>query len=177
MTSPGPGDPDNPVPALGDVPEQRGRRGAAARPLNRRGGRNRSDAPRPEGEAGEPRPEGNGRKPPSRRCPAARWCAGCPPGSEADGEPRPRREGGAPAPKGASGAKAVAAATGAAAVARPAKAVPAPHLPLPAHSSYPFVIEIQPTMSSIPQQLCPAPAGSLRAAAGPAHGLRPQPGV
>ena len=60
MTSPGPGDADNSVPALGDVPEQRGRRGAAARPLNRRGGRGRSDTPKDganPGEAGELRPE------------------------------------------------------------------------------------------------------------------------
>ncbi|MCI1187802.1 Signal peptidase-like protein [Hymenobacter sp. DH14] len=98
MTSPGPGDGDNPVPALGDVPEQRGRRGAAARPLNRRGGRGRSDAPRdgaasaPEG-SGEARPE-SGR---NRRGDAPRRgdAAGAPPRPAAEGgEARPRREGG-----------------------------------------------------------------------------------
>ena len=87
MTSPGPGDVDNPVPALGDVPEQRGRRGAAARPLNRRNGRGRSDAPGSEAgdgtapkNPGEPRPEGG-----RNRRPAAEG-----------GEPRPRREGAEP---------------------------------------------------------------------------------
>ena len=98
MTSPGPGDPDNPVPALGDVPEQRGRRGAAARPLNRRGGRGRSDAPRdgaapaPES-GGESRPEG-GR---SRRSDTPRRddAAGTPPRSAAEGGER-RPEGGTP---------------------------------------------------------------------------------
>ncbi|WP_226163310.1 PSP1 domain-containing protein [Hymenobacter terricola] len=96
MTSPGPGDPDNPTPALGDVPEQRGRRGAAARPLNRRSGRARSsDTPRPEGEAGEPRPEGSGR---NRRPEGPRRSdstATPKPAAEGGGkgEPRPRREG------------------------------------------------------------------------------------
>jgi len=92
MTSPGPGDADNPVPALGDVPEQRGRRGAAARPLNRRGGRGRSDTPRPDAKegagpapAGEPRPEGSGRP---RHPEGPRNADGTP-----TGEPRPRREG------------------------------------------------------------------------------------
>ena len=95
MTSPGPGDPDNPVPALGDVAEQRGRRGAAARPLNRRGGRSRSDTPRdgasPAPEGGEARPEG-GR---NRRSDAPRRgdAAGTPPRPAAEGgEPQPRRE-------------------------------------------------------------------------------------
>ena len=95
MTSPGPGDPDNPVPALGDVAEQRGRRGAAARPLNRRGGRSRSDTPRdgasPAPEGGEARPEG-GR---NRRSDAPRRgdAAGTPPRPTAEGgEPQPRRE-------------------------------------------------------------------------------------
>ena len=104
MTSPGPGDPDNPVPALGDVPEQRGRRGAAARPLNRRGGRGRSDTPRPEGgnpgEAGEARPEGgrnrrpepkDGASPGPRRADST---AAPRPSAEGGGEPRPRRDGG-----------------------------------------------------------------------------------
>ena len=104
MTSPGPGDPDNPVPALGDVPEQRGRRGAAARPLNRRGGRGRSDTPRPDGgnpgEAGEARPEGgrnrrsepkDGASPGPRRADST---AAPRPNAEGSGEPRPRREGG-----------------------------------------------------------------------------------
>ena len=107
MTSPGPGDPDNPVPALGDVPEQRGRRGAAARPLNRRNSRGRSDTPRSDakdgatpGEAGQPRPEGgrNRRSEPkdgagqsSRRADAS---ATPRPPAEGSGEPRPRREGG-----------------------------------------------------------------------------------
>ena len=81
-----------------DAPEQRGRRGAAARPLNRRGGRSRSDAPRdgaapaPEG-GSEGRPEG-GR---NRRGDAPRRgdAAGTPPRPEAEGgEARPRREGG-----------------------------------------------------------------------------------
>ena len=103
MTSPGPGDQDNPVPALGDVPEQRGRRGAAARPLNRRGGRNRSDSPRAEGEAGPPRPEakeGDGQGGRNRRPDGPRRgdsTAGAAPGPAAEGtasEPRPRREGG-----------------------------------------------------------------------------------
>ena len=94
MTSPGPGDPDNPVPALGDVPEQRGRRGAAARPLNRRGGRGRGEVPRdgaapaPDG-GGEGRPEG-GR---NRRGDAPRPAAD-------GGEARPRREAGEPRPEG-----------------------------------------------------------------------------
>ncbi|WP_310394580.1 regulatory iron-sulfur-containing complex subunit RicT [Hymenobacter sp.] len=100
MTSPGPGDPDNPAPALGDVPEQRGRRGAAARPLNRRGGRGRGDTPRSEpkegpspGEAGEPRPDGGRNRRPegSRRSDAN---AAPRPAAEGGGEPRPRREGG-----------------------------------------------------------------------------------
>jgi cell fate regulator YaaT (PSP1 superfamily) len=102
MTSPGPGDLDNPVPALGDVPEQRGRRGAAARPLNRRGGRGRSDAPRPEGEAGEPRPEGgrNRRSEPKDgasqgpRRPEANADGTPRPPAENGGEPRQRQEGG-----------------------------------------------------------------------------------
>ena len=95
MTSPGPGDADNPVPAQGDTAEQRGRRGAAARPSNRRGGRNRTDAPRPEGEAGEPRSEGSrNRRPDSPR--RADSTAGATPRPTAEGpnEPRPRREGG-----------------------------------------------------------------------------------
>lgn len=102
LTSPGPGDAENPTPALGDTAEQRGRRGAAARPLNRRGGRGRGDSARPEGEAGTARPEGSGRNrrseprdghPPRRNegnpekaRPAAEAGAG--------GEPRPPREGG-----------------------------------------------------------------------------------
>ena len=99
MTSPGPGDAENPVPALGDVPEQRGRRGAAARPLNRRGGRGRSDTPRSEakdgtspGEAGEVRPEGgrNRRSDSPRRTDAS---APARPAAEGGSEPRPRREG------------------------------------------------------------------------------------
>jgi cell fate regulator YaaT (PSP1 superfamily) len=102
MTSPGPGDADNPVPALGDTAEQRGRRGAAARPLNRRGGRNRSDAPRdgasPEGSS-ESRPEG-GR---NRRSDAPRrgddGTATPRPAAEG-GEARPRREGGERRPEG-----------------------------------------------------------------------------
>ena len=103
MTSPGPGDSDNPVPALGDVAEQRGRRGAAARPLNRRGGRSRSDTPRegaaPAPEGGEARPDG-GR---SRRSDAPRRgdAAGTPPRPAAEGgEPRPRREAGERRPEG-----------------------------------------------------------------------------
>ena len=93
MTSPGPGDVDNPVPALGDVPEQRGRRGAAARPLNRRNGRGRSDTPRPEGEASEPRLEGgrNRRTEPPRRSDAD---ATLRPAAEGGGEAQPRREAG-----------------------------------------------------------------------------------
>ena len=101
MTSPGPGDADNSVPALGDVPEQRGRRGAAARPLNRRGGRGRNEgSPRPEprngagaGESDTPRPDaGRGRRPDVERRPAADPTA---PRSTTEGrEARPRREGG-----------------------------------------------------------------------------------
>lgn len=105
MTSPGPGDPDHQVPALGDVPEQRGRRGAAARPLNRRGGRGRGDAPRSEpkdggaspspspGEAGETRPEGGrNRRSDSPRRPDA--TPNATPRSAAEGsEPQDRREG------------------------------------------------------------------------------------
>ena len=60
---PAPAAPDVPrevtgPPTAGDTaPEQRGRRGAAARPLNRRNGRGRSaNGARSEGEAGEPRP-------------------------------------------------------------------------------------------------------------------------
>ena len=82
------------APAGGEAPEQRGRRGAAARPLNRRNSRGRGDAPRPEGEAGEPRPEGSGR---SRRSEAPRRPdAAATPRPPADGstEPRPPREGG-----------------------------------------------------------------------------------
>ena len=103
MTSPGPGDLDNPVPALGDVPEQRGRRGAAARPLNRRSGRGRSDTPRPEpkdgasqGEAGEPRPEGAGRnrRPEGPKRPEANADGTPRPPAEGGSEPRPAREGG-----------------------------------------------------------------------------------
>ncbi|WP_426058672.1 PSP1 domain-containing protein [Hymenobacter sp. B1770] len=101
MTSPGPADIDNPVPALGDVPEQRGRRGAAARPLNRRGGRNRSDAPRNEGT--EPRPEpkdgaapgARPRRPEGPRRPDANTPSGPPrPAAEGSGEPHPRRDAG-----------------------------------------------------------------------------------
>ena len=95
MTSPGPGDADNPVPALGDTAEQRGRRGAAARPSNRRGGRNRTDAPRPEGEADAPRPEGTrNRRPDSPRRADSTAGATPRPAAEGTGEPRPRREGG-----------------------------------------------------------------------------------
>ena len=105
MTSPGPGDADNPVPALGDVPEQRGRRGAAARPLNRRGGRGRDGTPRDgstPGEAGEARPEGNrnrrseprsGASQPSRRADATPDATPRPAAEEGN-EPRPRRENG-----------------------------------------------------------------------------------
>ena len=65
------------------APEQRGRRGAAARPLNRRSGRGRTpDGPRPEGEAGDnrradsprppraERPDGSRRNPNSDAAPA-----------------------------------------------------------------------------------------------------------
>ena len=52
-----------PPPAAEGQPEQRGRRGAAARPLNRRGGRGRDagegSAPRPAGSAPEARPRRN----------------------------------------------------------------------------------------------------------------------
>jgi cell fate regulator YaaT (PSP1 superfamily) len=85
--------------------EQRGRRGAAARPLNRRGGRGRNGEPRPDtkeggtpGEAnpnsGENRRQGGGR--PERANPP-RNADGTPPNrpaGEAGGEPRTRREGG-----------------------------------------------------------------------------------
>ncbi len=106
MTSPGPGDAENPVPALGDVPEQRGRRGAAARPLNRRGGRGRSDTPRPDAKdgtnPGEARPDakdganqGGGRNRPRRGSDANTDANATPrPPGEGSNEPRPRREGG-----------------------------------------------------------------------------------
>jgi len=106
MTSPGPGDAENPVPALGDVPEQRGRRGAAARPLNRRGGRGRSDTPRPDAKdgtnPGEARPDakeganqGGGRNRPRRGGDASTDANATPrPAGEGSTEPRPRREGG-----------------------------------------------------------------------------------
>ena len=98
MTSPGPGDVDNPVPALGDVPEQRGRRGAAARPLNRRGGRGRSDTPKDgtsPGEAGEARSEGGrNRRSDSPRRSDANANATPRPAPEGGGEPKPLREGG-----------------------------------------------------------------------------------
>ena len=106
MTSPGPGDVENPVPALGDVPEQRGRRGAAARPLNRRGGRGRSDTPRPDAKdgtnPGEARPDakeganqGGGRNRPRRGGDASTDANATPrPAGEGSTEPRPRREGG-----------------------------------------------------------------------------------
>jgi len=92
MTSPGPGDADHPTPALGDTAEQRGRRGAAARPLNRRGGRNRGpDAPRPEGDAaGSPRSESSRGRRPERDPNAPPRAAG--EGGEG-GEPRPRPDG------------------------------------------------------------------------------------
>ena len=108
MVSSGYETPDSGAPASGDAPEQRGRRGAAARPLNRRNGRGRSDAPRSEpkdgasqGEAGEPRtepkdgaPQGGGRnrRPDSSR----RTDASAAPRPKADGSPesRPPREGG-----------------------------------------------------------------------------------
>ncbi|MDO7849345.1 regulatory iron-sulfur-containing complex subunit RicT [Hymenobacter sp. M29] len=94
MTSPGPGDADNTVPALGDTPEQRGRRGAAARPLNRRGGRGRDGAPRSNAKDGaaptgssEPRPEGGRNRRPNAE----------------GGESRPRREGSEPRAEGSGG--------------------------------------------------------------------------
>ena len=102
---------DAPAPAEGatDAPagaaetgEQRGRRGAAARPLNRRGGRGRSDAPRdgaaPAEGSGEARPEG-GR---NRRSDAPRRGDGTstPRPAAEGGEARPRREGGERRPEG-----------------------------------------------------------------------------
>jgi len=94
MTSPGPGDTENPTPALGDTAEQRGRRGAAARPLNRRGGRGRGDSARPEGDAGATRPDGGGRnrRPEGSRRPDADPNAA--PRAAGSGEPKPPREGG-----------------------------------------------------------------------------------
>ena len=88
----------------GETAEQRGRRGAAARPLNRRGGRGRSEAPRdgaaPASESGgDARPEsGRNRRPESaRRGEApARPAAD---GSGAEARP-PRREGGERRPEG-----------------------------------------------------------------------------
>jgi cell fate regulator YaaT (PSP1 superfamily) len=106
MTSPGPGDAENPVPALGDVPEQRGRRGAAARPLNRRGGRGRSDTPRTDAKdstnPGEARPDakdganqGGGRNRPRRGGDNNTDASATPrPAGEGSNEPQPRREGG-----------------------------------------------------------------------------------
>ena len=82
--------------------EQRGRRGAAARPLNRRGGRGRTDAPRdgaaPAEGSGEARPEG-GR---NRRSDAPRRGdgIGTPRPAAEGGEARPRREGGERRPEG-----------------------------------------------------------------------------
>lgn len=88
LTSPAPGDSPGPGPALGDGTEQRGRRGAAARPLNRRGSRGRTDVLRPEGEAGEARPEaGRPRRPDALP-------GGLPRPTAEGGAPRPRREGG-----------------------------------------------------------------------------------
>ncbi|GAA4367072.1 hypothetical protein GCM10023185_38620 [Hymenobacter saemangeumensis] len=90
MTSPGPGDVDHLVPALGDVPEQRGRRGQAARPSNRRGGRSRGEGARAEGEGSEVRIPREPREPRADHRPdpatAPRSKA------EASGEPRPRSE-------------------------------------------------------------------------------------
>ena len=82
------------TPGPADATEQRGRRGAAARPLNRRGSRGRSDAPRdgatPAEGSGEARPEG-GR---NRRGDAPRR------GGDADGTaPRPAAEGGEARPR------------------------------------------------------------------------------
>jgi cell fate regulator YaaT (PSP1 superfamily) len=103
LISTGSGNAEASTPASGEAAEQRGRRGAAARPLNRRGGRGgRGDAPRPEGEAGEPRPEGGGR---NRRSEpregtgqnARRGEAGgdtARPTGETSGEPKAQREGG-----------------------------------------------------------------------------------
>ena len=83
-------------PAADESAEQRGRRGAAARPSNRRGGRSRdgregregrdSNAPRPEGTA-EPRPEGGRNRPP--RQPDANAV----PRPEGEAGNRPPREG------------------------------------------------------------------------------------
>ena len=102
MTSPGPGDAENPAPALGDVPEQRGRRGAAARPLNRRGGRGRGTEGRegnPPSDGAEPRSEsreggGRSRRPDVNATPRA---------AGEGGEVLPRREGGERGAEGAGG--------------------------------------------------------------------------
>ncbi|MFD1469953.1 regulatory iron-sulfur-containing complex subunit RicT [Hymenobacter caeli] len=78
------------------APEQRGRRGAAARPLNRRNGRGRAeggrpDAPRPEGEAGaDRRPDGN-RPPRAERPEGPRRNPDAP--ARPPGEAGPPREG------------------------------------------------------------------------------------
>jgi cell fate regulator YaaT (PSP1 superfamily) len=67
-------------PAADGTAEPRGRRGAAARPSNRRGGRSRDDnAPRPEG-AAEPRPDGGRNRPPRQ--------------PDANAAPRPESEAG-----------------------------------------------------------------------------------
>ena len=79
-----------------ETAEPRGRRGAAARPLNRRGGRGRSDAPRdgaaPAEGGAEARPEGSR----NRRSDAPRRGegSGTPRPAAEGGEARPRREGG-----------------------------------------------------------------------------------
>ena len=75
------------------APEQRGRRGAAARPLNRRSGRGRTpEGPRPEGEAGEGRRADSSRPPRAERPEGSRRN----PNPDASVPARPPGEAGAP---------------------------------------------------------------------------------
>jgi cell fate regulator YaaT (PSP1 superfamily) len=95
MTSPAADDATRPA---GDGAEQRGRRGAAARPSNRRGGRSRDggardNSPRPEGEASEARPEGRERRDREGR-PPRQPDANAAPRPEGEAGGRSRREGG-----------------------------------------------------------------------------------
>ena len=106
MTSPGPGDIDNPTPALGDVPEQRGRRGAAARPLNRRNNRGGRSTEAKDGQApadgNAPRAESRegGR---SRRAEPREGAGPRRPEGEANSSARPAGPGGEPQARGEGG--------------------------------------------------------------------------
>ena len=100
-----PSDPASPSAAPESGAEPRGRRGAAARPLNRRGGRGRGPgasgaaAPRPEAEARPRRPEPPASQPPREPNPPARPAG---PSAEGTGGGRNRnRRGGRPGAAGA----------------------------------------------------------------------------